>query len=35
MFNVSTTIEPLSDLHAAMIDLVSVVKSEDSPVGDD
>jgi hypothetical protein len=34
-FNVSTTIEVLSDLHASMKDLVRVIESEDSPLGDD
>jgi hypothetical protein len=34
-FNVSTTIEVLSDLHASMNDLVRVIESEDSPLGDD
>src|ERR1700683_763533 len=34
-FNVSTTIELSSDLHASMNDLVRVIESEDSPLGDD
>src|SRR5271156_2998747 len=34
-FNVSTTIEGLSDSHASMNDLVRVIESEDSPLGDD
>jgi hypothetical protein len=34
-FNVSTTIEVSSDLHASMNDLVRVIESEDSPLGDD
>jgi len=33
-FNVSTTIEVLSDLRASMNDLVRVIESEDSPLGD-
>src|SRR5580693_4170350 len=34
-YNVSTTIEAWSDLHASMNDLVRVIESEDSPLGDD
>jgi hypothetical protein len=34
-FNVSTTIEALSDLHASMNDLVRLIESEDLPLGDD
>jgi hypothetical protein len=34
-FNVSTTIEALADLHASMNDVVRVIESEDSPLGDD
>ena len=34
-FNVSTTIEVLSDLHASMNDLVRRIESDDSPLGDD
>jgi hypothetical protein len=34
-FKVSTTIEVLLDLHASMNDVVRVIESEDSPLGDD
>jgi hypothetical protein len=34
-FNVSTTIEPFSDLHTSMNDWVRLIESEDSPLGDD
>jgi ATP-dependent exoDNAse (exonuclease V) beta subunit len=34
-FKVSTTIEMLSGLHASINDLVSVIESEDLPLGDD
>src|ERR1700719_2892670 len=34
-FNVSTTIEALADLHASMNDVVRVIESKDSPLGDD
>jgi len=34
-FNVSTAIEALADLHASMNDVVRVIESEDSPLGDD
>jgi hypothetical protein len=34
-FNLSTTIEVLSDLHTSMNDLMRVIESEDSPLGDD
>jgi len=34
-FNVSTTMEVLSDLHDSMNDWVSMIESEDTPLGDD